>query len=227
MSYARVMPRSSTREATGRDRAAPEDGGATARRTHPGGRRAGQSGTRDAVLIAARQSFARLGYAGTTIRAIASTAEVDPALVLHFFGSKDALFATCLAFPQDVADTIPRILAGPARTVGERLTRFYFELWERPETGQPLRAMFRSVASNEDAARMAHEFIGSHLVARAAEASDDDRVDLRLTLAGGQLAGVMYARHIVAVAPLATMSLDDLVRHVAPSVQRYLTGTLP
>lgn len=192
-----------------------------------GGRRAGEGGTRDAVLSAARQSFARQGYAGTTIRAIAAIAGVDPALVLHFFGSKDALFAACLAFPQDVADTVSQILAGPGEIVGERLTRFYFELWERPDTDQPLRAMFRSIASNDDAARMAQEFISSHLVARAAETYDFDQVDLRMTLAGGQLVGVMYARHVVGVGPLATTSLDDLVELVAPSVQRYLTSTLP
>jgi len=221
------MSRGSDPKATGPGGAAPDDKEGVTVMPHAGGRRAGESGTREAVLNAARQSFAQQGYAGTTIRAIAAIAGVDPALVLHFFGTKDALFATCLAFPEDVADTVPQILAGPVETVGERLTRFYFELWEKPETGEPLRAMFRSIASNEDAAKMAHEFISSHVVARAAQAYEYDQVDLRMTLAGGQLAGVMYARHVVGIEPLTTMSMDDLVQHVAPSVQRYLTSKLP
>ena len=195
------------------------------RRTR-GGRRSGDSGTRDAVLRAARERFARDGYAGTTIRAIATMAGVDPALVIHFFGSKDALFAACIEFPQDYNELIRQMLAGDKETVGERLTRFYFEMWEDAKTGESLLAMLRSIASNQDAATMAHELISSQLVARLVEADEYDHPELRFTLASGQLFGVMFARHVVEVDPLAAVPLDDLVQQVAPSVQRYLTGEL-
>lgn len=191
-----------------------------------GGRRTGDSGTRDAVLQAARERFARDGYSGTTIRAIATMAGVDPALVIHFFGSKDALFAACLQLPQDYDELIQQMIAGDKDTVGERLTRFYFEMWEDAKTGESLLAMLRSIASNQDAATMAHELISSRLVARLVEADEYDHPELRFTLASGQLFGVMFARHVVEVEPLATAPLDDLVRQVAPSVQRYLVSDL-
>lgn len=196
-------------------------------RRHPGGRRTGDSGTRDAVLSAARDSFARLGYTGTTIRAVAAEAGVDPALVVHFFGTKDALFAACLELPPNIAETVRTILAGPPESVGERLTRFYFDLWEQPATGRPLLAVFRSIAASEDAATMGHEFIGSHLIAGAAAGYDHDHPDQRVTLAEGQLVGVMFTRHIAKLEPIASTPLDDLIRQVAPSVQRYLTKPLP
>lgn len=208
------------------DKAPPDDHHPIRSGSRRPGRPAGESRTRGEILAAARKRFSSNGYAGTTIRAIATTAEVDPALVIHFYDSKDALFAASLAFPEHVADTVPEILAGPAESVGERLTRFYFELWEGPETGDQLRAMCRSIASNEHAATMAHEFISSQLIARAAEAYNYNHVDLRVTLAGGQLVGVMYARHIVGVEPLASLPIEDLVKLVAPSVQRYLTSDL-
>ena len=83
------------------------------------GRRPGDSGTRTAILDAARESFGASGYAGTTIRGIARTAGVDPALVHRFFGSKESLFGASLALPFDPADLIPRILAGGPGGLGD------------------------------------------------------------------------------------------------------------
>ena len=62
-------------------------------------RRAGDSGTSEAILEAARAQFAEHGYRGATIRAIAATAGVDPALVHHFYGTKEALFAAAMRLP--------------------------------------------------------------------------------------------------------------------------------
>lgn len=203
------------------------DGGSEEYQPHAGGRRPGQSGSREAILAVARDSFAKLGYAGTTIRAIAAEAKVDPALVLHFYRSKEALFAVCLALPADVAEIVSTLLAGDPDTVGERVTRFYLRLWEEPRTGAPLQAMMRSIASSEDASRMAHEFISSQLIGHATTALKQEQPELRVTLASAHLAGIMFARHIVGVEPLASTSIESLVAYVTPSIQRYLTGNLP
>src|SRR5215213_9359869 len=109
-----------------------------------GGRRPGESGTRNAILSAARVGFASQGYAGTTIRGVASAAGVDPALVNHFYGSKDGLFAASLALPADLPERLLGALEGPAEGVGERLVRFYLGLWEDPVTAGQLRAMMTS-----------------------------------------------------------------------------------
>lgn len=131
----------------------------------PGGRRPGNSETRQAILSTARESFARYGYAGTTIRAVATAAEVDPALVMHFFKTKDELFAACLSFPPDVLARMPAAFEGDPARIGERLTRTYFSLWEEPETGMALRAMLSSAVSHESAAQLLRGFLGAALLA--------------------------------------------------------------
>src|SRR5919199_3077965 len=102
--------------------------------TRTGGRRPGSTTTRDAILDAARDLFSSRGYEGTTIRGIATTAGVDPALVHHFFGSKDELFLTVLEVPETVMADIPRLISGDLAHAGEQLARFYLDLYESPET---------------------------------------------------------------------------------------------
>src|ERR671933_897371 len=93
--------------------------------TRTGGRRPGSTATKDAILDAARELFGARGYDGTTIRGIATQAGVDPALVHHFFGSKDDLFLTVLEVPETVMAGIPPLIAGDPGNAGEHLARFY------------------------------------------------------------------------------------------------------
>src|SRR5215469_9883139 len=82
------------------------------------GRRAGDSGTRAAILDSARQQFAAYGYDGATIRAIAAGAGVDPALVHHFYGTKEGLFASAMELPIVPSEFIGAALAEGARPAG-------------------------------------------------------------------------------------------------------------
>src|SRR3954463_9475109 len=84
----------------------------------PRGRRKGSPDTRSAILAAARTSFARQGFAGTTIRGVASSAGVDAALVHHYFGTKDDLFLAALELPVDPRRVIGPALAGGAAGAG-------------------------------------------------------------------------------------------------------------
>ena len=193
---------------------------------HPGGRRPGSSGTREAILAAARAGFAERGYTGTTIRAVAKAADVDPALVLHFFGTKDDLFAACLALPPEMMARMPAAFDGDPSAVGERLTRTYLSLWEDPATGPALLAVVRSAVSHQDAAQRLGEFVGSLLLAPTAERLHVDAPELRVALASAQLIGLALSRYVVRVESVVHAELETLVRAVAPSVQRYLTGDL-
>lgn len=193
---------------------------------HPGGRRPGSSGTREAILAAARTGFAERGYAGTTIRAVASAVGVDPALVLHFFGTKDELFAACLELPPEMVARMPAAFSGDPSTVGKRVTRAYFSLWEEAETGPVMMSVVRSAVSHEAAARRLREFAESLLLAPTADRLQVDALELRVALASAQLVGLALARYVVRIEPIAHADLDDLVAAVAPSVQRYLTGDL-
>lgn len=197
------------------------------RRRRPTGRRPGDSGTRDAILAAARDRFAASGFEGTTIRAVAQEAGVDPALVHHFFGTKDGLLAAALALPPGLVRSLLDVASGPVDDLGERLVRFYLDLWEDPATGESLRAMFRSAVSHEDAARLLRAFVESQVLRQVAQRVGGDRADLRVTLASSHLVGLAVARYVIGVEPLAGVDRELLVACVAPSVQRYLTGALP
>lgn len=190
------------------------------------GRRPGSSGTREAILDAARVTFAERGFAGTTVRAVAAGASVDPALVHHFYGTKDELFAAALALPGDLVARLPHLLDGDRAGVGERMTRTYLSLWEHPATSAPLRAVVRSAVTHESAAALLRELITSRLLVHAAARLGVDAPELRLALAGAHLVGVAMTRHVVRIEPLASADLDVLVAAIAPAVQRYLTGDL-
>jgi AcrR family transcriptional regulator len=190
-----------------------------------GGRRPGDSGTRAAILSAARDGFATQGYAGTTIRGVAAAAGVDPALVNHFYGSKDGLFAASLEVPADLPGRLLAAVDGDRDGVGERLVRFYLGLWEDPVTAGQLRAMMTSAVSHEQAASLLRQFVDRLLTLLADHLAGDDRA-LRVALSGSQLVGIAFARYLVGIEPLARADVETIVSAVAPTVQRYVAGDL-
>lgn len=192
----------------------------------PGGRRRGNSGSREAILDAAKAEFARVGYQAATIRAIARGAAVDPALVHHFFGSKEQVFVAATELPIDPATVVPAILAGDTATAGERLTRMFLSLWENPATRPPLLALIRSAVSTERGAAVLREFITSAVLARIVAGLDQPDPQLRAALCGSQLVGLAWVRYVIGVEPLASADVDVVVAAVAPTLQRYLTGRL-
>ena len=191
------------------------------------GRRRGPSGTREQILDAAREQFAQRGYAATTVRDVAAAARVDPALVFHFFGSKDGLFSASMELPIDFAPAVAELLSASPDDLGEALVRLYLGMWEDPATGRALRAIVRSAASSEPAADRLREFLQSGLIVRLAAALGRDRSDVRVTLTSAQLVGVAFARYVLCLGPLAELDLDEVVAWVAPSVHRYLLGEAP
>ncbi|WP_062353961.1 TetR/AcrR family transcriptional regulator [Herbidospora yilanensis] len=189
------------------------------------GRRPGTPQTKEAILDAAVASFVQSGYAATTIRGVARAADVDPALVMHFFGSKDGLFDAALREAMPVRE-LSTVLAGDVSSLGARLTRRYLEVWESPETGPRIRAVVGSIASTPAAAQIMRDFVGGELAAPLAKSLPCDQPEHRAILAAAQLIGMAFARYLLAVEPIASMTVDELVIFVAPSVQRYLTGDL-
>lgn len=190
-------------------------------RKRPGGRRAGDSGTRDAILDAATKLFSQCGYDGSSLRAIAAAAGVDPALIRHFFGDKDTLFAAVVADRTAIMERLAGSLAGDQRSVGVRVTGAYLRLWEEPQTRPVLLAITRSATTSERAAQMLTEALGGKI--RATARQDADRIR-RIAFAGSHLFGLAIARHIIKQPSVAEMDLDQLIAQVAPTIQRYLTG---
>jgi AcrR family transcriptional regulator len=191
-----------------------------------GGRRPGATTTRDGILEAARELFGTRGYDGTTIRAIATAAGVDPALVHHFFGSKDELFLAVLEVPETVMSQVPAALQGDLDSAGERLARLYLGLYEAPATRGAMLTAIRSAVAHEEAARVLRETITARLYAAVRDLLPD-HPELRMNLAMSHLTGLAIGRHVLAVPPLAGLDLDELVAWVGPTLQRYLTGPAP
>jgi AcrR family transcriptional regulator len=189
------------------------------------GRRPGESGTRQAILDAARGAFAEHGYDGATIRGIAAAARVDPALVHHFYGSKEQLFAAAMDVPFTPSEALPVLLAGEPEGVGERILRFFLAVSDQ-HGGGPFVALIRSASSNERAATMLREFISREVVGRIAASLGVADAELRATLVGSQLTGLALVRYVLRVEPLASARSEDVIAAVGPTIQRYLTGAL-
>jgi AcrR family transcriptional regulator len=187
------------------------------------GRRAGDSGTRDAILDAATRLFGERGYDGASIRMIATAAGVDPALIRHFFGDKDTLFATVVADRTIIFERLAASLPGDRASLGQRVADTYLRLWEQPQTQPILMAIVRSAMTSDKAAQMLRGALANRISAHAGE-PDRDRARL-LALAGSHLFGLAVARHIIKVPAIAQLAHEDLVAQVAPTIQRYLTGT--
>ncbi|MET7374557.1 TetR family transcriptional regulator [Micromonospora arida] len=192
------------------------------------GRRPGNPGTREAILDAARTAFAERGYDVASIRGIAATAQVDPALVHHYFGSKDQLFLAAMNFPVDPGQLVPKVLAGDRDGVGERMVRIFLGVWDSP-TGSAAQALLRSAVSNEWTARLLREFVTTQVLRRVLENLDVDPVELPLrgSLVATQMIGLAMMRHVVRLEPVASADPETLVAAIGPTIQRYLTGPLP
>lgn len=199
------------------------------------GRRPGESGTRDAILVAARASFLANGYDGATMRGIATDAGVDPSLVYHFFGGKDALFVATLSIPLLPTEILDDLLAGGSRDdLGERLIRMALSLQDRMgkdaegnDLPHPLVGILRSAFAHPDGARMVREFVSRELIGRVAQALDVSHPRLRANLAGSQLVGLVMSRYVIEVEPLSSTPNEVLVACYGPVIQHYLTGDLP
>jgi AcrR family transcriptional regulator len=192
------------------------------------GRRPGNQDTRTSILEAARTTFAEKGYDKASIRAIAAEAKVDPALVHHYFGTKDKLFIATMNVPVNPAELIPKALQGPPDEVGIRLVRMALEVWDSP-AGSAALAVFRSALSNEWTARLLREFVVTQILRRAVRELIVDQAEgpMRTSLVATQMAGTMVARYVLKIEPLASADAEVVAAAIGPNIQRFLTAPLP
>ncbi|MGM1058144.1 TetR family transcriptional regulator [Saccharothrix sp. Mg75] len=190
------------------------------------GRRAGGEDTRAALLQAAREVFVERGYEGATVRSIATRAGVDAAMVNHWFGGKEGLFAKAvLQVPIDPNALVEQLLDGPPEEIGERIVRNFVTIWDATGGGQ-FAALVRSVTSQEQVAGVLQEFFVQTLLKRVVCRLDVPDADLRATLLASQIFGMGIIRYVVRFEPFASADVDTVVRAIAPNLQRYLTGDL-
>jgi len=191
-----------------------------------GRRPLGSPDARQAVLDAARELFSEFGFERTTMRAVATRAGVDPALIYHYFGDKDGLLFAALQPPADAA-TVFTGVAETAERAGEELVRRLVRLWEdRPDVREQMAAILRTGLSHDHAGRLLRDILSSFILAALGDVLAEDRRELRAALIGSHVGGLMLARYILKVPGAAAASPEDLVQAVGPVVQHYLTGTI-
>ncbi|AIJ15152.1 TetR family transcriptional regulator [Streptomyces violaceoruber] len=198
-------------------------GGTTRRRGRPPGTESGD--TRDRILTTAREEFSERGYEKTSVRGIAKAAGVDPALVHHYFGTKEQVFEAAIEVAFAPALRAPDAIGdAPLDEVGERLTRFILGLWENPASRTPLLAIVRSAVNNETAATVFRRLIATQVLRRVAAQLHLPDAELRVELAAAQLVGCAMLRYVIKVEPLASADPEQIVARLAPVVQGHLTG---
>lgn len=194
--------------------------------TRRSGRRPGDSGTRAAIRAAAGRQFAEQGYDRTSLRSIAREAGVDPTLVAHFFGTKQRLFVDVVELPFDPEQVVPVIFGGDREQTGRRLADFLLATLEDPDARRRITGLVRAAASEPEAADMVRALITREVFARIVDALAVDDGDLRASLVGSQVVGLVMARYIVGIEPLASLPAATVAAALAPNLQRYLTGPL-
>lgn len=189
------------------------------------GRRSGPNSTRDVVLLAAQTRFAAEGFAATSIRSVATDAGVDPALVMQFYKSKDALFAASLTLSDAVQDRMAAAFDGPRDRLGESLTRSFLGLWEDSEDAAPLMATLRGAASNAFAAEQLRAFVQARLLSvigpKFGQGPDSAA---RAGVVIAMLMGLVLARDMIGVPLVASLPRDEVAVMIGQAIQSVLEG---
>ena len=175
--------------------------------------------SRSTILATARSQFGNHGFERTTIRSIASAARVDPALVMHYFGSKAELFAAASRF--DI--TFPDLSGVAPERVADVLLPMFVAVWG-PEG--PFLPLLRAAATNRAAADALLEVFVDR-VAPALAVVVPDRAAERAALVGSQLLGLAVARYILCIPSLTDMDDANLIEWLRPVITHYLADPAP
>ena len=190
------------------------------------GRRPGGADTKAALLASAREVFIEQGYDGATVRAIARRAGVDAAMVNHWFGGKEALFAQAvLQLPFNPQQLIAGLLDGDPATIGERIVRTFLVSWDA-QGGGVFAALIRSVAAHEQVAHALRDFFLKNVFRQLTGEVSLDHPELRANLVASQMMGLGMVRYVAKFEPAATADVEVLVKAVSPTLQRYLSGPI-
>ncbi len=176
--------------------------------------------TRGAILAAAEQMFAQRGYERTTVRDVAERAQIDPAMVIRYFGSKDGLFAQAASIQLE----LPAPTGIDPNGVGRALIEHFLKLWEGAGT-QGLAVLLRSAASNDFAAAKIREAFLAQVMPLIAAVGDRATAGRRAGLVSSQLLGLAMCRYVLQLPPVVALTHDELVALVGPTLQAYVTGS--
>jgi AcrR family transcriptional regulator len=176
------------------------------------------------IVAAARNQFAENGWAGTTIRAIARSADVDPALVYHYFGSKEGLLDAATNPPQRWLESIAEVWTTPIQELGKALITLLLASWADDEIGPTLRAILQTAAHEPSTREKLRRVVEGSLMGVSKLGSDEQDRLVRSGLIGSQMMGFALMRFVWKIEPVASMSNNEAIAAIAPNLQRYVDG---
>ncbi|GAB3607327.1 TetR family transcriptional regulator [Conyzicola nivalis] len=183
--------------------------------------------TRGLIVRAAGTEFAAHGYDATSVRAVARRAGVDAALVHHYFDTKADLFAATVRVPVRPDRLVAEVLAGPRDAIGTSIVLAAVTALDDPKAGRRVIRLLHTALGQEFAATMLRQFLHHEVFGRIADELGGEQPELRASLAGSQMVGLIVARYGLRVEPLASASAEEVARRVGPIIQWHLTGDLP
>lgn len=178
--------------------------------------------TRAAILDAAKELFAEVGYERATVRDVAARASIDAAMVIRYFGSKEQLFAQATEFNLK----LPEVRNVSPDQLGQAVIRHFLAIWEGPQSNGSLTILLRTSASNEVAATRVREIFGKQVLPMLSTVVDREELAARVGLISSQLLGLALCRYVLKVPPVVAMTPDLIIQAVGPTLQRYINGPL-
>ena len=184
------------------------------------GRPPGKSKTRETILASAQLLFTEQGY-DASLKEIAAKANVDPALLIHYFGSKQKLFVAAMLPLYKAPAMLPKVFEGDRDQIGARFAMLIQHFLEDGETSKLLLALIKAASSNKDAAQMLREFIEPAIVQPLGRQLGGTHGQLVASFIGSQVVGLMMTRHIVELSPLAQATPKEIAAALGPIIQLY------
>ena len=178
------------------------------------------------IASAARDEFAEHGWAGTTIRAVARAADVDPALVYHYFGSKEGLLDVATNPPQKFLESVARVWTTPVEQLGAALLKNMLASWADDEIGPTLRAILQTAAHEPSTREKLRRVVEGSLMGVSELGSDERDRLVRSGLISSQMMGFALVRYVWKIEPVASMPDDEAIAAIAPNLQHYVNGDL-
>ena len=194
------------------------------------GRRPGNVDTKSEIVEAAKRVFAAKGYDGASLRAVAREADVDPALVHHYFDGKAALFVAAMALPFDPRSVPMHEHPNAATTsTGAMVITAFLSMWDQAEgTGSSFASCVAGMAASTSVADAMREFVAERVWERTPvnEGESEDRTRQRRALVASQLMGLAFIRYILRVPPISTTTPVEIAHWAGPTLDRYMAGPI-
>src|SRR3984885_1234993 len=178
------------------------------------------------IVAAARDEFAEHGWAGTTIRAVARTADVDPALVYHYFGSKEGLLDAATNPPQRWLENVAKVWTTPIDQLGAALITLLLASWADDEIGPTLRAILQTAAHEPSTREKLRRVVEGSLMGVSQLGADEHDRLVRSGLVSSQMMGFALMRYVWKVEPIASLTDEEAIAAVTPNLQHYVHGNL-